>query len=306
MAVAACGDSDKPTPPPGGSRVTESVLLNSAVMIGAGDIAVCGTPADEATGALVDSVLKADSVAKLTTLVFTLGDNAYPSGESGASGYFPRCFSPSWGRERITRAIRPSPGNHDYDTGSGDPYFSYFGASAGPKGKGYYSYDIGGWHVVSLNSELPAGSDNAGAKAQEVWLRQDLRDHPALCTMAYFHRPLFSSGRHGPDHTVIGLWEILYEGGADLILSGHEHHYERFKPQTPTGKYDPVRGIEQIIVGTGGAHLRNVESPLAQNSVTQIHGHYGVLKLLLGPGEFRHAFLDTDGRIWDPGGGKCH
>jgi len=274
-------------------------------MIGVGDIGVCGTSGDEATAGLVDSVLIADSVQKLETLVFTLGDNAYPSGDAGVNNYFSRCFAPSWGRPRIMRVIRPAPGNHDYDSGTASPYFRYFGDRAGPEGKGYYSYDFAGWHVISLNSEITAGNDSA-AKAQEDWLRQDLKNHPALCTLAYFHRPLFTSGSRGPNVPVRSLWDILYSARADLILNGHEHNYERFRPQTPAGVYDSINGIEQIIAGTGGGNLTIARSPFARNSVVRIHGHFGVLKLLLGAGEYRHAFIDIDRRIWDPGSGRCH
>ncbi|MFL5555771.1 MAG: metallophosphoesterase family protein [Gemmatimonadaceae bacterium] len=299
-----CSGEEQPTPPPPGSPVKESVLANAPVMIGVGDIGVCGAQGDEATAAMVDSVLKVDSAANLPTIVFTLGDNAYPSGDRGVEDDFPRCFAPSWGKPRIMRVIHPAPGNHDYDSGSAEPYFSYFGARAGLAGKGYYSYDFAGWHIVSLNSEIMVGRD--AAEAQEEWLRQDLKDHPALCTLAYFHRPLFTSGSRGSNRQVRGLWDILYQAGADLVLNGHEHNYERFRPQTPGGVYDPVKGIEQIIAGTGGGDLRSFAYPLARNSVVHIHGHFGVLKLMLGNGEYRHAFLDTQGRVWDPGGRKCH
>jgi hypothetical protein len=277
------------------------------VLIGVGDIAVCGRTGDESSARIVDSVLAVDSAAGVETAVFTLGDNAYPSGSSGVDGYFPRCFSPSWGTKRIMSAIHPSPGNHDYDSGSGDPYFRYFGDRAGAHGKGYYSYDVAGWHMISLNSELyfSRGSP-AEARAQEDWLRADIAAHPALCTIAYFHRPLFTSGVDGPTPEVRSLWKILYDGGVDLVLNGHDHDYERFLPQTYEGVVDSTRGITQIIAGTGGGTLRVMRLPLIRNSAYVVHGRYGVLKLTLGTGQYRRAFLDTDGRIWDPGGGQCH
>jgi hypothetical protein len=276
-------------------------------MIGAGDIAVCGTIGDEATGRIVDSVLAADSTANVHSEVFTLGDNAYPSGSGGVDNDFPRCFSPSWGRRRIMNVVHPAPGNHDYDSGSGAPYFAYFGNRAGPPRKGYYSYDVGDWHVISLNSELYFENGNPPeARAQEDWLRGDLLAHPVLCTFAYFHRPLFSSGTYGASPEVQSLWRILYDAGVDLVLNGHEHDYERFLPQTPAGVVDSAKGIEQIIAGTGGGELRKMRTPFASNSVFQIHGHFGVLKLMLGSGEYSHAFIDTTGRVWDPGARKCH
>jgi hypothetical protein len=306
--MMGCSRDKSPTPIPPGPPPQELAISGAqAVIIGAGDIAVCGTGGDEATGKLVDSVLAADSVARIETSVFTLGDNAYPSGSSGVDHDFPRCFSPSWGSKRIMNAIHTAPGNHDYDSGSGAPYFAYFGARAGPPGKGYYSYDFGGWHLISLNSELYFGAGTpADVAAQEEWLRRDLVDHHALCTIAYWHRPLFSSGTYGASPEVRLLWQILYDGGADLILNGHEHDYERFLPQTPDGVVDSVKGIPQIIAGTGGGVLRKMNAPFARNSVFQIHGRFGVLKLTLGAGEYRHAFIDATGRVWDPGAGKCH
>jgi hypothetical protein len=306
--MLGCSSDQPPTPIPPGTPPNELAISGApVVMIGAGDIAVCGTGGDEETGKLVDSVLVADSIARIETAVFTLGDNAYPSGSSGVDNDFPRCFSPSWGSKRIMNVIHTAPGNHDYDSGSGAPYFAYFGARAGPPGNGYYSYDFGGWHFISLNSEFyyRVGSQ-ADVTAQEEWLRQDLADHHPLCTVAYWHRPLYSSGTYGPTSQVQRLWRILYDGDADLILNGHEHDYERFLPQTPDGVVDSVKGIAQIIAGTGGGVLRKMVSPFARNSVYQIHGRFGVLKLTLGAGEYRHAFIDANGRVWDPGAGKCH
>ena len=308
LALAgACERGEKPTPTPPGATQKELALPGKAVVIAVGDIAVCGTSGDEATGAIVDSLLLADSTQKVAAAVITLGDNAYPSGSQGVANDFPRCFSPSWGRRRIMRAIHPSPGNHDYDSGTGDPYFKYFGARAGPSGKGYYSFDFGGWHFVSLNSELyfEAG-DVTQARAQEDWLRDDLQRNRSLCTVAYFHRPLFSSGTYGGIREVRPLWDIMYPAGVDLVLNGHEHNYERFRPQTPAGAPDSIRGIVQIITGTGGGALRRIDQPYAANSVTRIQGRFGVLKLVLGDGEYRRSFIEAGGRVWGSGSGRCH
>ena len=303
--LTACRGDDRPTPPPGSPLAEESVSTGS-VVIAVGDIAVCGSNGDEATAALTDSLLVADSAESRETLVLTLGDNAYPSGQGGADRVFSRCFSPSWGNPRIMRVIRPAPGNHDYETGSADPYFRFFGDKAGPAGKGYYSYDFAGWHIISLNSELVRGRNSSEERQQEDWLRRDLRAHPALCTLAYFHKPRFTSGPHGSNPRFQSLWQILYLEGADLVLNGHDHDYERFGPQTPTGLPDPARGIVEIVAGTGGGSLTGARQPLERNSVAHINGRFGVLKLMLGAGEFAHAFIDTDGRVWDPGILKCH
>jgi hypothetical protein len=297
---------EPPTPPAAGAPAAEIALAGAAVMVGAGDIAMCGSGGDEATAALVDSILKADSAANVPNAVFTMGDNAYPSGPRGYDDFFVRCLTPSWVNKArsIMKWIHPTPGNLDFEVRSGDGYYKYFGDRAGPSGKGYYSYDLGDWHVIALNSELPVGSVADGG--QNDWLRKDLKDHSKKCTLAYFHKPLFSSGTHGASGQVADLWTILYEAGVDLVVNGHEHDYERFDPQTPAGLPDTLRGITQIIVGTGGADLRGINEQPEPNSASRIHGYFGVLKLTLGDGEYRHAFLDTQGRIWDQGGGKCH
>jgi hypothetical protein len=304
--VIACS-RDEPSKPPPGAPAKEIALPGAVAMIAVGDIAVCESRGDEATAKMVDSLLIADSAAGVPRVVITIGDNAYRSGGVGPADALKRCYAPSWGTPRIMSVTRPSPGNHDYDTGTGAPYFEYFGQRAGPPGKGYYSFDVGEWHVVSLNSELYFGRGSvAEAKAQEEWLRIDLSGNRKRCTLAYFHRPRFSSGSHGGTSAMQSLWRILYDADADLILNGHEHDYERFLPQTPTGVVDSARGIPQIVAGTGGASLRDIRSERAPNSVMQVHGHYGVLKLALGPGKYSHAFVDTEGRVWDAGTGKCH
>jgi hypothetical protein len=307
IVLLAC-PQERSTPPPADASAKEVALAGAAVVIAAGDIAMCGTTGDEGTAAIVDSVLRDDSAAHVENAVITMGDNAYPSGREGARNDFERCFTPSWGSKRIMQFIHPATGNHDFETVMGPGYYEYFGDKAGPPGKGYYSFDIGKWHAISLNSEILVGPryDSGQLKAQEDWLRQDLKDHGKPCTLAYWHRPLFSSGIHGPTPEVQGLWNILYENGVDLVVNGHEHHYERFLPQTPAGVADSVKGIEQIIAGTGGADLRGLQYPVSPNSAMQITGYFGVLKLTLGDGEYRDAFLDADGRVWDRSGRKCH
>lgn len=295
------------TPPPADAPADLVAMAGASVLIGAGDIAVCGTPYDESTARLVDSVSRADSASHVEDAIFTLGDNWYPN---GAQVYYDTCWRPSWGdtTRRIMRELRPTVGNHDIDNGLGDTYYKVFGKAAGEKGKGYYAYDIGEWKVVVLNSEIvvnPTFSVDS-RRAQEDWLKKELSGSTKKCTIAMFHRPRFSSGGHGGDLRMTSLWNILYDGNVDLILNGHEHHYERFDPQTPAGLRDTVRGIPQIIVGTGGAGLTGIRVPVQQNSVRRIQGHFGVLKLTLGAGEYQQAFLDTDGRVWDRAAGKCH
>ncbi|HEX5725957.1 MAG TPA: metallophosphoesterase, partial [Longimicrobiaceae bacterium] len=206
-----------------------------ASLVGAGDIASCWWRADESTARLLD---------KIDGVVFTVGDNVY---QDGSLRQYARCYAPTWGRH--LERTRPTPGNHDYKTRDGAGYFAYFGARAGEPGKGWYSYEVDGWHVVALNTEEEVGEDSE----QLRWLREDLRRHRTRCTLAYMHHPRFSSGKHGGRDQLGPLWNLLYASGVEVVLAGHDHHYERFAPQTPDGRLDRAKGIRQFIVGTGGA-----------------------------------------------------
>lgn len=307
LLLVDCFPPVEVTPPPADAPAEMLALAGASVLIGAGDIAVCGTTYDEKTAAIIDSVAREDSVAGVTNAIFTVGDHVYPN---GAMANWNACWRPSWGdsTKRIMRNLRPSIGNHDLDNGFGEAYYQIFGKSAGAKGLGYYAYDLGEWKVISLNSEIvtnPAFPPDT-RRAQEAWLRKELEGNTKKCTVAYFHRPRFSSGGHSGDLRMTGIWNILYEHNVDLVINGHEHHYERFDPQTPAGLRDTVKGIPQFIVGTGGASLTGIRNPVQPNSARRIQGHYGVLKLTLGAGEYQHAFLDTEGRVWDRAAGKCH
>ncbi len=281
-------------------------------MIGTGDIADCETTGDEATAVLTDSVLRANAAANVETVAFTLGDHAYPE---ASERLLQRCFTPSWGdsSKLIMKVIRPSLGNHDWYADRGEPYYRYFGERAGEAGKGYYTYGLGDWQVIVLNSELAINGSGSDRGDQETWLREQMSANKLVCSVAYFHRPLFSSSYRQGHPPMRRLWDILYEGNVDLVLSGHDHHYERFAPQTPRGVADNIKGIEQILVGTGGASLRGFGSRFgilgrstARNSLVQIQGHFGVLLLTLGKDAYQSAFLSTDGRVWDRHGRKCH
>ncbi|HEX6316983.1 MAG TPA: metallophosphoesterase [Gemmatimonadaceae bacterium] len=295
------------TPPPADAPAEMVALTGASVVLAVGDIAVCNSPYDEATARLVDSVIKADSAAGVSDAIITVGDHVYPT---GARPNWDRCWAPSWGdsAKRIMRVMRPSIGNHDLSAGFGAAYYEIFGEKAGDAGKGFYAYDLGVWRMIALNSEIvtnPAFSPEM-RREQEAWLRQELQSNAKRCTIAYMHRPRFSSGGHAGDLRMTGVWNIMYEHNVDIVIAGHEHHYERFYPQTPAGLRDTVRGITQFIVGTGGANLTGIRVPVQPNSATRIQGHYGVLKLTLGDGEFQHAFLDITGRVWDRAAGKCH
>jgi alkaline phosphatase len=305
--LPACRPQVDPTPAPADAPAEVVALTGAAILIGVGDIAACDSRGDELTAVIVDSVLKADSVAQVENAVFTLGDNAYPD---GSAQNFARCFTPSWGdpAKRIMRTIRPSPGNHEHLTYDAAPYYEYFGKNAGSPSKGYYSYDVGEWHAIALNSEIVVNGlfSDAERTAQLEWLAQDLKDNPKKCTVAYWHHPRFSSGWHGSDRRLASFWSILYDAGVDLVLSGHDHHYERFHPQTPTGVADSARGIVQIVAGTGGGEIRGLRDPLVPHSAARVQGHFGVVKLTLGAEEWRSAFLATNGGVYDASGGKCH
>jgi hypothetical protein len=272
--------------------VSNEAAAKSATLIAAGDIASCGDESDEATARLLD---------RLPGLIATLGDNAY---ESGTRSQFERCFQPTWGRHK-TR-MRPAPGNHDYESRGAMPYFDYFGRAAGVHGQGYYGYEVGAWHVISLNSNCgDIGGCHRGSP-QEQWLRANLRAHPSRCTLAYWHHPRFSSGHHGDREEMSGLWQTLYLAGADVILSGHDHNYERFAPQGPNGIANRKRGIRQFVVGTGGADLRPFRSP-ARNSQVRNSDTHGVLVLTLRPKGYSWRFVPVAGRQFtDSGSGACH
>jgi hypothetical protein len=200
-------------------------------MLAVGDIAACDSDGDEATAVLVDSVLRADSAAKVNDVVVTMGDNAYPD---GSASNFLICWVESWGdsTKMIMDKIRPSVGNHEHRSLRAAPYYQYFGDKAGDPTKGYYSYDHGEWRVFALNSEIIVNPvfSSAEREAQEAWLRAELAASQKPCMIAYFHHPLFSSGHHGNDNRIRPIWEILQAAKVTLVLVGHDHHYERFHP----------------------------------------------------------------------------
>ncbi len=262
----------------------------SPVLVGAGDIGRCFWWSDQTTARLLD---------RIPGQVFTTGDNAYPE---GSAEDFADCYDPSWGRHK--ERTRPTPGNHDYRTPGAAGYFHYFGAKAGEPGKGYYSYDLGTWHLVVLNSNI----DVSAGSAQEQWLRADLASHPKRCVLAYWHHPLFSSSRRGKV-AMKPIWQALYEAKAEIVLAGHDHVYERFAPQTPDGAADSARGIRAFVVGTGGAGLDRFRT-MAANSEFRYNRTHGVLRLVLNDGTYQWEFIAMRFpgrmRVIDSGTGTCH
>lgn len=257
-------------------------------LIALADVASCQSSGDEATAAMVDTT---------PGTIIIAGDIAY---ESGTVAEFANCFGRSWGRHRAR--VHPSPGNHEYANGSASPYFAYFGAAAGPAGKGYYSFDIGPWHIVSLNSNVDA---SAGSE-EERWLKADLAASRARCTLAYWHHALFSSGPHGSDPRMRDIWRTLYEFDADLVITGHDHDYERFAPQNVGGIADASRGIREFVVGTGGRSFYPIVK-IRPNSEARFSGRFGILRLILGPDDYTWTFVTTaPSTVLDSGTGKCH
>lgn len=197
--------------------------------------------------------------------------------------------------------------HHDYHTRGAFGYFDYFGDAAGDPSKGYYSYDLGLWHIIALNSNCSKVGGCGPGSPQEQWLRADLTAHPATCTLAYWHHPRFSSGHHGSEVVFEAFWQALYEHDADVVLAGHDHVYERFAPQKPNSEPDPVRGLRQFVVGTGGDRLRKFAGPAIANSEVRNDNTFGVLKLTLYPASYGWQFIPVAGRNFtDSGTARCH
>jgi hypothetical protein len=264
------------------------------VLVGAGDIADCADLSGaEATAKLLDGI---------PGTVFTAGDNAY---EGGTAEQFSKCYGPTWGRHKAR--TRPAVGNHEFHSGGATPYFDYFGANAGDPQRGYYSYDLGAWHIIVLNSECKEAGGCQSGSAEEKWLKQDLKDHPAACTLAYWHKPLFSSGaKHGDDPEMKAFWEDLFAAHADVVINGHDHDYERYALQDPSGRADPARGIREFVAGTGGKSHRPFGKPEATSEVRNADT-FGVLKLTLHAKSYDWEFIPEAGKEFrDSGSGGCH
>ena len=262
-----------------------------AVLVGAGDIGWCGPEGrSDQTAALLDGI---------PGTVFTLGDNAY---SSGTPDQFAKCYEPTWGRHKAR--TRPAVGNHDYGVRGASGYFDYFGAAAGDRDKGYYSYDLGRWHVVVINSNCRQAGGCRTGSPQENWLRADLASHRTPCAVAMWHHPRFSSAEHGNDPTMRDIWQTLQEKGVDLVLAGHDHTYERFGPQDADGNADED-GIRSFVVGTGGRSFYSFPK-IQPNSIVRHTETPGVLKLTLHPDSYDWQFIPVAGSTFtDSGTAKC-
>jgi acid phosphatase type 7 len=284
----------------GGVIGTSTVTVTSSpppsddpVLVGAGDIASCSSSGDEATASLLTNI---------AGTVVTLGDNVY---DNGTATEYTNCYGPSWGR--FLSRTKPTPGNHEYNTANAAGYYGYFGAAAGDPSKGYYSYDLGAWHIIVLNSNSSCTTISCAAgSAQDTWLRADLAAHTNVCTLAYWHHPRFNSGAaHGNNTAVANFWDALYQAGADVILNGHEHVYERFAPQTPAAVAN-ANGIRQFTVGTGGRSHYTIGT-IQPNSEVRDGNTYGVLKLTLHATGYDWQFVPVAGASFtDSGTASCH
>lgn len=272
----------------GVATLTFTVFNNVPVLVGAGDIAMCDSSGRIATALLLDNIAGS---------VFTAGDNAQLV---GAESEFTECYDPTWGRHKAR--THPVPGDHDYLTEGASAYYNYFGAAAGEPGKGYYSYDLGSWHIIALNSEI----DISASSTEVQWLRADLAAHPTTCTLAYWHQPRFSSGLiHGSNSYFGELWEALYDYGADVVINGSEHLYERFAAQNPDGIAEPTRGIREFIVATGGAYIGYPYTQLPNSEVIN-NSTYGVIKFTLHETNYDWEFIPIAGMTFtDSGSASC-
>jgi hypothetical protein len=277
------------------------------VIVAAGDIA-CG-PTDhpqlnnDTSGEV--SVCRQVATSKLITAirpaaVLELGDNQYPVGRYQS---YQRYFGASWGR--FDSISHPVPGNHEYLSRDASGYYRYFGAAAGDPSRGYYSYDLGHWHLIALNAECGFIGGCSQGSPEERWLAADLRQHPAACILAYWHQPRFSSGQHGDDRAYDAFWRDLFAAHADVVLNGHDHDYERFAPQDPSGRADPS-GISEFVVGTGGKSHYRFKKKIQPNSVARNNTASGVLVMTLHPDGYSWHFESVTGSFQDSGTARCH
>jgi Ca2+-binding RTX toxin-like protein len=276
-------------------------------------IAAAGDIACSSSGAVTSTKCHQGATSNLLvgsglSAVLSLGDAQYASGSYSS---FTKSYAPTWGR--VLPITFPAAGNHEYLTSGAKGYFDYFNGvgaltgRAGDRDKGYYSFDVGTWHLIALNSSDHCNQVACGkGSPQETWLRADLAAHPASCTLAYWHHPRFNSGHDGNATFMDAMFQDLYDADADLVLGGHAHDYERFAPQDPKGKLDRSRGIRQFVVGTGGAFFTGYGSPNA-NSEVHNNSTYGVLMLTLHPASYDWRFVPEAGKSFtDSGSDSCH
>jgi hypothetical protein len=292
VILARCGGNtpNGPDPPPCTGTGCNPPPAATATILAAGDVGECGFGALQ-TGTLLDG-LSGD-------FILALGDLAYPD---GSAANFRDCFDPGWGRHKSR--TRPVPGNHEYVSDSAaNPYFNYFGANGGNRGEGYYAFNAGPWRIIALNDNIPFGPGTA----QMQFLRTELQNNRVNCVLAYWHKPLYSSGQNGNANDGVQsklLWTTLLEFNADVILNGHDHLYERFALQDDNGR-PGVNGIREFVVGTGGAHLYPLIAT-KPNSEKFYNSSYGILSLTLFEKSYHWEFRSVTNSLIDAGDGACH
>lgn len=292
-----------PVPAPTPAPVPEPVPVERVTIAAAGDIACSPSDGNYNSGDGLSNYcgMKATSdliLSHSVDAVLALGDLQYSQGRLGA---FEASYDPTWGRFKAI--TYPAPGNHEYYTADASGYYSYFGQQAGDPAKGYYSFNLADWHLVALNSNCDAVGGCGEGSAQLEWLQADLAANPSTCTLAYWHHPRFSSGPHGSDPITSALWDTLQAAGATLVLSGHDHSYERFALQTSAGDL-ATAGLRQFVVGTGGIGFYD-EKQLQAHSEVLIQDEFGVLFLTLEPASYTWSFESIAGEVLDAGTENC-
>jgi hypothetical protein len=302
--VLALGHLSTPTPTPTPTKTAKA--SDATVTVAAvGDLACDPGDSNWHNGAGTATNCHERKVAELIgrlhpSAYLVLGDVQY---ENGSASAFAKSYDPAFGP--YLSISRPVVGNHEYRVSGAAGYFGYFGARAGVPGKGYYSFDLGAWHLIALNSECGEVSCSKGS-AQETWLREDLAAHPDQCVLAYWHVPRWSNGaEHGDSTSVSAFVQDLYDAHAEVVLNGHDHDYERFAPRAASGAIDRTNGIREFVVGTGGKNLK----PVSPSSATEAHNDntYGLLSLTLAPGSYSWRFMPEAGKSYsDSGTATCH
>jgi hypothetical protein len=289
------------------SRKLVATASSAVVVAAAGDVACDPSDSNYHNGTGTSTACRQLYTSNLLVngdfdAVLALGDLQY---NSASLDDFSEVYDPTWGR--VKSITYPVVGNHEYGQSGASGYFQYFGSRAGPVGKGYYSFDLGSWHIVAVNSECDRIGGCGTGSPEETWLRNDLAAHPAECTIAMWHKGRYSSGHDGDNTFMQPMWADLYRAGVEILLSGHSHDYERFAPQDEGGHLDNTKGVRQFIVGTGGAFFTGLGTSFDDNSQAHQNNTYGVLQLTLRSGAYDWKFLPESGKTYtDSGTTSCH
>jgi hypothetical protein len=291
------------SPPPLDAPVIDATP-DSTTVVAVGDLSCERNNPEYNLGLGTDNACRAKATSDLALslkpeLVLTIGDEQYRSGKLIE---FDNSYDKTWGR--LKAITKPVPGNHEYGTKGASGYFDYFGATAGAPKLGYYSFDAGTWHIIALNGNCQQVGGCQARSPQAKWLRRDLAGHDSQCTLAFIHQPRFSSGGHGSDISYTAFWQALQDYQADLVLSGHDHDFERFEPLNAEGIPDP-KGPREFVVGTGGESLTAFRA-IQDGSLVRDNQDYGVMKLVLKPDGYSWQFISTGKEVKDTGTAGCY